>query len=118
MSEWFECIAIALCTLPFFADVFIQLKAKKGFIMPVFGAAYALGFFFGAAAHATGRGAGVPLVFYVIGAVAAFWSFVLKAEKSEEEKEKKLYGEENAEKTVEKSDEKTGDDSRKGGRAA
>ena len=112
MSEWFECIAIALCTLPFFADVFIQLKAKKGFIMPVFGAAYALGFFFGAAAHAAGRGTGVPLVFYVIGAVAAFWSFVLKAEKSEEEKDKKLYGKESG------AAKESGEDNEKGRRAA
>ena len=94
MSRILECIAIGLCALPFFVDVIMQLKAKKGFIAPVFGAAYALGFFFGAVAHATGRGAGVPLVFYIAGAVIAFWSFVLKAEKSEEEKDKKLYGEE------------------------
>lgn len=38
------------------------------------------------------RGAGVPLVFYIAGTVVAFWSFVLKAEKSEEKKDEALYG--------------------------
>ena len=47
---------------------------------------------FGALAHAAGRGAGVPLVFYIAGTVVAFWSFVLKAEKSEEKKDEALYG--------------------------
>ena len=46
----------------------------------------------GALAHAAGRGAGVPLVFYIAGTVVAFWSFVLKAEKSEEKKDEALYG--------------------------
>lgn len=112
MGRLFECIAVALCALPFSVDVIMQLKAKKGFIAPVFGAAYALGFFFGAAAHATGRGAGVPLAFYIAGAVSAFWSFVLKAEKSEEEKDKKLYGEECGE------PKKGGEGNEKGRRAA
>ena len=34
----------------------------------------------------------VPLVFYIAGTVVAFWSFVLKAEKSEEKKDEALYG--------------------------
>ena len=51
-----------------------------------------VGLFFGALAHAAGRGAGVPLVFYIAGTVVAFWSFVLKAEKSEEKKDEALYG--------------------------
>ena len=92
MDRLFECLAAAFCMLPFLTDVILQLKTKKGFIPPVFGATFALGFFFGALAHAAGRGAGVPLVFYIAGTVVAFWSFVLKAEKSEEKKDEALYG--------------------------
>ena len=92
MDRLFEWLAATFCMLPFLADVILQLKTKKGFIPPVFGATFAAGFFFGALAHATGRGAGVPLVFYIAGTVVAFWSFVLKAEKSEEKKDEALYG--------------------------
>lgn len=91
MDRLFECLAATFCMLPFLADVILQLKTKKEFIPPVFGATFAAGFFFGALAHATGRGAGVPLVFYIAGTVVAFWSFVLKAEKSEEKKDEALY---------------------------
>lgn len=86
MDRLFECLAATFCMLPFLADVILQLKTKKGFIPPVFGATFALGFFFGALAHATGRGAGVPLVFYIAGTVGRVLELCAESRKIGREK--------------------------------